>query len=180
MSTLRLISVSWSCRDGVHVLRRQAGSQSAGLIKRLSVSDLRTLEFVVKQTPVRETVRVPLRYELLLNDRHSPETQYATLCHELAHLYCGHLGSPNASWWPDRRGLSEAAVEFEAESVCYLVCRRLDIDSHSDEYLSRYLENNAEVPAISFECVMKSAGLLEEMGRSRLRPRPASRRPPAR
>ncbi len=35
-----------------------------------------------------------VRYELLLNAKHSPEQKYATLAHELAHLYCGHLGSP--------------------------------------------------------------------------------------
>ena len=36
----------------------------------------------------------------------SRESRYATIVHELGHLYCGHLGTPNAKWWPDRLGLS--------------------------------------------------------------------------
>ena len=41
---------------------------------------------------------------LELNDDLSPESRYVTLAHELGHLYCGHLGTPNEKWWPDRRG----------------------------------------------------------------------------
>ena len=40
---------------------------------------------------------------------------------KLAHLCCGHLGTPNDRWWA---GLSEQLREFEAESVCYLLLRR--------------------------------------------------------
>lgn len=105
---------------------------------------------------------------MLLNVNHSNETQYATLVHELAHLYCGHIGTPNVKWWPDRRGLKLNVCEFEAESVSYLVCRRLGIDPKSKEYLHDYLDDKSEVPPISLECVMKAAGLIESMGRGRL------------
>jgi hypothetical protein len=98
----------------------------------------------------------------------SVEARYATLVHELAHLYCGHLGTPNKSWWPDRRGLAERPKEFEAESVCYLVCKRLGIDNPSDKYLSGYVGQNEAIPAISLDCVMKAAGLIERMGREHL------------
>jgi hypothetical protein len=50
-----------------------------------------------------------------------PESRYATLVHELAHLYCGHLGTPDDGWWPDRQNLSLTVCEFEAESVSDLV-----------------------------------------------------------
>ena len=93
---------------------------------------------------------VPLRYELELNEDLSKESQYATVAHEMAHLYCGHLGTPNGQWWPDRRGLSHSAVEFEAESVAYMVCSRLGIDNPSDQYLAGYVSENNEVPLISF------------------------------
>lgn len=116
-------------------------------------------------------MQVPPRYEILLNSMHSDEAKYATLVHELAHLYCGHLGTPNNTWWPDRRGLAHDTREFEAESVCYLVCERLRIDHPSDAYLSNYLGNHNEIPPISLDCVMRSAGLIEQMGRERLRPR---------
>jgi hypothetical protein len=81
------------------------------------------------------------------------------------------LGTPNVKWWPDRRGLATDAAEFEAESVAWLVCSRFGIDNPSDTYLANYLGSNAEVPNISIDRVMKSAGLIERMGKDRLKPR---------
>lgn len=153
-------------RDGIHVVERDAGSQDAGLIR--AASPGRELEVVVRVRPKEETVRVPLRYEVLLNRKHSEEARYATLTHELAHLYCGHLGTPNVRWWPDRRGLSHDVAEIEAESVCYLVCERAGIDNPSDEYISTYLKADGETPAISIDCIMTAAGTIEQMAHGRL------------
>jgi hypothetical protein len=126
---------------------------------------------LTRQNPAPEHISVPHRYELLLSSNLSVEARYATLVHELGHLYCGHIGTPNEKWWPDRRGLPHQIREFEAESICYLVCQRLGIDNPSYEYLSGYIGKNEETPAISVECVMKAAGLIEQMGRERLKPR---------
>jgi hypothetical protein len=156
-------------RDGVDIRERQAGAQSAGEIRVARPG--RHLNCLIKETPEVEHLVVPLRYELLLNGRHSAEAKYATLAHELGHLYCGHLGTPNARWWPDRRRLADEICEFEAESICYLLCGRLGIDNPSDEYLAGYVKAHDETPPISFECVMKAAGLIEQMGRERLKPR---------
>ena len=89
----------------------------------------------------------------------------------MAHLYCGHLGTPNDKWWPDRRGLPHNVREFEAESVAYMVCARLGIDNPSERYLAGYADQQNEVPPISLECVIKSAGRIETMGRKKLQPR---------
>ena len=97
----------------------------------------------------------------------SCEAHYTTPVHE--QLYCGDLGTPNEQWWPDRRGLSKTIREFEAESVCYLVCGRAGIDNPSDKYLAGYIGQNSRVTEISLECVM--AGLIEKMGRERLKHR---------
>jgi hypothetical protein len=51
------------------------------------------------------------------------------------------------------------------------VLDRLGIDNPSAEYLSDYMRNHQENPAISIECVMKSGTLIEQMGRRRLKPR---------
>jgi len=75
---------------------------------------------------------VPFRYEILLNAKHSAETKYATLVHDMAHLYCGHLGTPNEKWWPKRNQLTEEVCEFEAESISYLICTRLYLGHHED------------------------------------------------
>jgi hypothetical protein len=160
-------------RDGVRVGSRDAGSQSAGVIRVANAAGY--LEVTTKLKPQREFVKVAVKYEILLNSDQSREGRYATLVHEFAHLYCGHLGIPNQKWkwWPDRKGLSEGIREFEAESVCYLVCQRLGIDNPSHEYLAGYVDNNKDkdVPPISLECVMAASGLIEKMGRERLKPR---------
>ena len=156
-------------RDGIRVSFRDAGSQSAGLIQ--VATNKVQLEVLVRLAPKRESVEVPLRYEILLNARHSREARYATLVHELAHLYCGHVGTPNEKWWPNRSRLNKAVCEFEAESVCYLACGRVGIDNPSDEYLAGYMEQNRQVPEISLEAVMAASGLIEKMGSERLKPR---------
>lgn len=163
------LTVENARRDGVEVVERAAGSQDAGMIR--TVSSGRCLEVLAGLKPKPQYIRVPLRYEILLNERHSKEAKYATLAHELAHLYCGHLGTPNDRWWPDRQGLPIEVREFEAEAVCYLLCKRLGIDNPSEQYLSGYLRDYDETPPISLDCVMKAAGLIEQMGRQRMKPR---------
>ena len=96
-------------RDGVRIDERDAGSQSAGQIG--SVEPEATISFQVRERPRPEFCDIKVRYELLLNAQHSPEEKYATLTHELAHLYCGHLGTPNLNWWPSRCGLSKGRYD---------------------------------------------------------------------
>lgn len=153
-------------RDGIEIEESNSGSQFAGSIEIPLWG--KQLEFQTKKMPQPEFTSVPRRYFLSLNKSHSTESRYATLTHELGHLYAGHLGSPNEKWWPDRRGLDLNAREFEAESICYLVCNRLGIANPSAEYLSEYVRWNGEVPPISLDRVMKAAGLIEQMGRERL------------
>jgi len=161
-------------RDGVSILERKAGSQAAGSICAVLGQPRQPLEFEIGRDNYDEPifVQVPLRYTLLLNETMSREARYATMVHELAHLYCGHLGTPDIRWWPDRRGLTLTQREFEAESVTYLVCSRLGIDNPSAEYLADYVKRCPDVPPISLECVMKAAGLIEQMGSKRQKQRP--------
>jgi hypothetical protein len=160
------MTVQNASRDGIEIEEAVAGSQSAGSIQIASPG--KQLWFPTKLKPQPEFTSVSRRYHLLLNKNHSAESRYATLTHELGHLYAGHLGSPNEKWWPDRSGLDLNTCEFEAESICYLVCGRLGIANPSAEYLSGYFNENAEVPTMSLDCVMKAAGLIEQMGRGRL------------
>jgi hypothetical protein len=159
-------------RDGIEVEEAVAGSQRAGSIQMAAPG--KQLQHLVALKPKPAFATVPRRYYISLNRNQTTETRYATLAHELGHLYAGHLGTPNEKWWPDRRGLDLTTREFEAESICYLVCSRLGIDNPSDAYLSDYLNANTEIPHISLDCVMKAAGLIEQMGRERLKSRPTS------
>jgi hypothetical protein len=86
-------------------------------------------------------------------------------------LYAGHLGTPNPKWWEDRQGMTTEQREFEAESICYLVCGRAGLQTPSDAYLAGYLEKNKTIPHISLDCVLKVAGQIEAMGRRQLAPR---------
>jgi len=161
-------------RDGIRIHMSDEGSQSAGSIRAAESGN--SMEFVVARRPEEVRKQVPIRYELLLNRRTSAATTYATLLHELGHLYCGHLGTPDAKWWPDRRGLSRQVCEFEAEAIAALVCERADINTPADSYLSGCLESDGEVPEISVELVMKVAGLLEQMGKERMKLREERKR----
>ncbi len=160
-------------RDGIRVHEKKMGSQQAGSIR---PSGIRTAFFVEfpKSAKPGDSEQVPVRYELTMNLDLSPEARYATLVHELAHLYCGHVGTPNKKGWPDRQGLPRQTIEFEAESVAYLVCSRLGIDNPSDEYLAWYAKTREQVPDISLDCVIQAASLIEKMGQDRLKPRKAS------
>jgi len=160
-------------RDGIRIHGKQAGSQYAGSIQAVNKPNLPPLQFFIGKDKEGNSKykEIPIRYEMLLSEKLSSEARYASLVHELAHLYCGHLGTPNKKWWPNRLGLNQVASEFEAESITYLICARLEIENPSASYLSAYVEENEKLPKISMECVMKAAGLIERMGKRRLSPR---------
>lgn len=149
-------------RDGIAIHTARLGSQQGGSIC--------TARPQGKTMIFRKTL-VPLRYELELDEAASRASRYASLARELAHLYCGHLGTPNERWWPDRRGLCHQIREFEAESVAYLVCARCGIDNPSEWYLAGYVGEHEQVPQISLECITRASGLIEAMGRDKLKPR---------
>jgi hypothetical protein len=160
-------------RDGIRIHGHRSGSQRAGSIQCVDGRYLPPLiyEYGKDNEGNIRRYQVPVRYELLMSQELEPESRYATLVHELAHLYLGHLGTPNKKWWPDRQGLSKSAVEFEAETLSYLACSRIGISTSSEAYLSSYIGKHEKIPKISLECLMKAAGIIESMGRKRLKPR---------
>jgi hypothetical protein len=149
-------------RDGVRVCFVHEGSQSAGSIRRF---DPKNTHITQKFTRKDETTNIPVRYDMVVNENHGKEERFVTIAHELAHLYCGHLGTINPKWWPDRRGLDQGTMEFEAESAAYLVCERIGIKNPSEAYLSNYVDSNEQIPAISLDCVIRAATLIETMSR---------------
>jgi hypothetical protein len=78
-------------RDGVRVSERAEGSQRAGSIQWAAAGQ--HLEFTIATKPLPKSTQVSLWFELRLNSVLSAEARYGTLVHELAHLYCGHLGT---------------------------------------------------------------------------------------
>jgi hypothetical protein len=119
--------------------------------------------------------RIAVRYDLQVSGAQHGLTRYATLTHELGHLYCGHLGTPNEKWWPDRRRVVDhRTAEFEAESVSAMAVWALDPRAEMPPYLEQHLTDDAEVPEqMSLERVMVAAGLLEQMAKGLLKTRKA-------
>jgi hypothetical protein len=114
MEALILVATSGGPTMFARISERADGSQRAGSIQWAASGQ--HLEFTIATKPLPKSTQVSLWFELLLNSVLSAEARYGTLVHELAHLYCGHLGTPNGRWWPDRQNLSLAVREFEAES----------------------------------------------------------------
>lgn len=85
--------------------------------------------------------------------------------------------SPDRTWWPDRVSLPLTCREFEAESVCYVICKRIGIENPSEAYLYGHLEKGGQVPSISLELVMAASGLIERMAWERLPLRKPSPKP---
>ncbi len=110
-------------------------------------------------------MRIGLRQEL------EPAAAYAVLCHELAHIYLGHLGADKEGGWPWRLSLPYAVTEMEAEAVAYIVCRRTGLHTRSAEYLSGFVDEEAGLESISLDLVSRAAARIEDMGRRLLPPR---------
>lgn len=143
--------------DGISYTESDYGTSSAGYIQK---NKSKKEEKIVRGM---KEIWVDILYNMVINRMHPLETKFATIIHELGHLYCGHLGTPNTKWWGDRHYLGKNEKEFEAESVCWLVCERMGLKNPSAEYLSGYLNYNEYVPNISIDAVLKSVAIIESM-----------------
>ncbi len=90
-------------------------------------------------------------------------SRFGTLCHELAHIYLGHLGSDEDYWWPSRSGLDRRSMEVEAEAAAFIVTSRLGLKLTSAEYVSAYLEGGKVPAGVSLDLIAKVAGRIENM-----------------
>jgi len=125
-----------------------AGDQNAGSIRIIQ--------------PAANEKEVTL-YRLCLNQNHTPAVQFATIAHELGHLFLGHLGVDKVLKIQDRRGLNHSQKELEAESVAFLLCERNGVTSKSKTYLANYVSENTTVEEIGLYPVMCAAGQVETL-----------------
>lgn len=105
-------------------------------------------------------------------------SRFGILCHEIAHVLLGHLGSDYDGWWPARSNLTHRTVEIEAEAVAHIVTTRFGLAGHSAGYLSTYTKDGAIPETVSLDFIAKVAGHIEKMATE---PMPARkpRKPPA-
>lgn len=155
--------VSSMLYEGIIVNEQDYGSTMAGVVKAINeILDYKTLN---------KSERFNVLFGIALNRNLNPTEEMATLFHELGHVFCGHIYHKKAKWLPQRHFLSQNEREFEAESVCWLLCERLDIANPSAEYLSGYLNSNDEIPSISIYSVLKAVGLIESIMAGKKTPR---------
>lgn len=120
------------------------------------------------------------KMRIAIHDQLDAPSRFGVVCHELAHIYLGHLGGDREGWWPARGNLSRKAMEVEAEATAYIVGRRVGLTGSSPQYVSRYLGDEKVLQNVSADLVAKVAGRIEEMAshkmHARQRPAGAERR----
>lgn len=108
-------------------------------------------------------------YLLSVNRNAENSELFASICHELGHLFCYHLLMPGD--WKEKawnvRAIEHKWKEFEAESVSWIVCERLGIHNPSEGYLAGYIDKTETVSYISeqvsVERIMAAANEIERM-----------------
>jgi hypothetical protein len=131
---------------GIDLLWVDAGDRSAGLIR-----------VVRRATDERQATQ----YRVHINRNHELPVQFATLTHELGHLFLGHLGADRRLGVPRRRQLTHEQQEIEAESVAFIVCRRNGVTPKSQTYLSAFVDGDMRTEDFDVYQVMRAAGKVE-------------------
>ena len=115
------------------------------------------------------------KMRVVVHDELSEPSQFGVLCHEMAHILLGHLGSDEDHWWPSRCHLGRSPIEIEAEATAYIVTQHLALEGASISYISRYLTDGAEIPrGVSFDMIAKVSGRIERMAMN-LEPAPRTK-----
>jgi hypothetical protein len=112
------------------------------------------------------------KYRIQINRNHAPAISFATLAHELGHLFLGHLGRDKALKIPGRSHVKHSQKELEAESVSYIICERNGVKSKSHTYLSNFVNENTTIDEIDVYQVMRATDQVEaalgQVARARL------------
>ena len=112
-------------------------------------------------------------FRITLNSDRPLAHRFATLCHELAHVYCGHVGTCKPLGVTGR-SLPHPACEAEAELVAYLVAMRHGIQMESEAYLTPHFRY-PDAKLYSLDEVLKAAGKVESTLAGNFRKRPPSK-----
>ncbi len=111
------------------------------------------------------------KMRVVLHDQLNEPSRFGVLCHELAHILLGHLGSDWDYWWPARTNLSHAAVEVEAEATAWIVTSQLGLEGSSATYVSRHLKSGDVPTGVSFDMIAKTAGHIGHMATASMQPK---------
>jgi hypothetical protein len=129
--------------------------------------------------PRIENAEVTLRFEgvpvdgvlnFVRRDRLETSQRFVTIAHELAHIFCGHLGScpsrnarnGDESGWPDRQKFGKHEKEIEAEAAAFLIASRAGLIARSAAYLAAYVRH-ADMKQINMDLVVRAAARIERL-----------------
>lgn len=110
------------------------------------------------------------RLEIVLNMNSNREERFSVLMHELAHLFLGHTGYKELSINNSEkkikllhRKLTRTAEELEAETVSFLLCKKVGLETRAAEYIAGYITNEKDLINFSYEMVIKTADKIDEL-----------------
>jgi hypothetical protein len=131
----------------IHVEPFDQGDGNAGSIERLTTG------------ADKNTYSV---YRVRINGNHQAPTRFATLAHELAHLFLGHLGT-DLKLKIKARARDYQTQEWEAEAVAYLVCNRNGVTISSHTYLNHFTKPFETPPPLDLYVITRAAGQIERL-----------------
>ncbi len=110
---------------------------------------------------------------IALKEGMSYEENLAVLIHELGHLFLGHTGhlslfqetkdGQHLEFKLAERRLSKTGRELEAETISYLICKKLGLQPNSAEYLASYIKSPSDLKEFSYEYVIKTTDKIEHL-----------------
>ena len=101
---------------------------------------------------------------IVIHNELDGSSQLSVICHELAHILLGHLGSDENKKWPSRKGLPHSTMEIEAEAVAHIVTSRIGLKGSSAAYLSSYIDENELLPeSVSLHHISRVSGKIDAM-----------------
>lgn len=110
------------------------------------------------------------KLEIVLNSNATKEECFAVLIHEIAHLFLGHTGhkelilkSSGKKLTLLQRKLSRSAEELEAETVSFLICKKIGLETRAAEYIAGYIKGEDDLIKFSYESVIKIADKIEDI-----------------
>jgi len=111
--------------------------------------------------------------EIALKEGMNYEQNLAVLIHELGHLFLGHTGHLSLRQMTKegkikeiklmQRRMTRTAEELEAETISFLICKKLGLETKAAEYLAGYISIDKDLEQFSYELVIKIADKIEEI-----------------
>jgi hypothetical protein len=153
--------------------RNRAGSAAAqGDLWNLQNEEIKKFAQMNAETKVEISKRAVPTFRIVVNDRLEAGERFVTLAHELAHIFCGHLGAcasrserdDDEGGWPDRRALGKSEKEVEAEATAFQVASRAGLVVRSAAYLAPHVRNS-DARKISLELIVRATARIERLAK---------------